>query len=61
MGGGGFVDSSAEEMTGNRRRERGRDMQQRASGQDSNLGSYSEDKAFAQGTPSLPAELNGAP
>ena len=34
----GFIDSSAEEMTENRMRERGSDRQQRAPGRDSNPG-----------------------
>ena len=40
-----FIDSTAEDMTGNGMRERGRDTRQ----------------ASAHGTPALPTELNGAP
>ena len=52
-----FIDSTAEDMTGNRESERGSDTQQR-----DEAGSRTQIRcrALAHGTRALPTELNGA-
>ena len=57
----GFIDSSAEEVTGNRMREMGSETQQRAPGWESTPGPLQWGQASVHGTPALPTELNGAP
>ena len=48
-----FSNRTAEDVTGNRMRERGSDTQQRAPGQDSRRGCHREDKASVHGIPTL--------
>lgn len=48
-----FIESSTEEMTGDRMREGGSDRQQVAPGRYSNPGHCYEDKASVQGTPAV--------
>ena len=58
MGFYGFIDRSAEDMTGNRGRERGSDTQQRDLRQESNPGPL---QSLGRGTRALPTELNSNP